>query len=191
MPCTLAALLCTLMQECPGGRGVCQPPTKSVGFKRESFPFASLSASSVDPAGSRLEPLAREHWRMAHLHPANPERPPCWHCQHFGEMLAGGAAARCARGGSVHVQAAPAHGCVYWEREPGSDDEPGPPETRDGSRPPPPLRPLVNPTTPPRGGYSAPATARATALARTDAAKPSHPAAARPAATARRATAAM
>lgn len=78
------------------------------------------------------------HFRMPNLLPQ-----PCWHCLHFGEMLAGGAAARCDRRGAVHVQAAPAHGCVYWEREPGSDDEPGPPETRDGSKPPPPLRPLV------------------------------------------------
>lgn len=72
-----------------------------------------------------------------------PDLPPqhCWHCQHFGEMCVGGAAARCARRGAVHIQSAPAHGCVYWEREPGSDDEPGPPETRDGSRPPPLLPP--------------------------------------------------
>lgn len=105
-------------------------------------------------------------------------------------MRAGGAAARCARRGAVHIQSAPAHGCAYWEREPGSDDEPGPPETRDGSRPPPPLPPMVNGATPARLGYRVAITTRTTALAPTDTANIGHPASARAAATAVRAAAA-
>ena len=46
---------------------------------------------------------------------------PCWHCTRFIELVAEGTAARCASGG---IRALPARGCAFWEREPGTDDEP-------------------------------------------------------------------
>jgi hypothetical protein len=48
---------------------------------------------------------------------------PCWHCHFYGGLISDGAHARRAHArGSI--QAAPAHGCAYFEREPGADDEP-------------------------------------------------------------------
>ena len=58
----------------------------------------------------------------------------CWHCQHFGAMIYAGTAAWCARPGAAPVIATPARGCAYWGREPGADDEPGPPPPRDAAR---------------------------------------------------------
>ena len=49
---------------------------------------------------------------------------PCWFCAHFGRMLHDGTAALCARPDLSRVQASPTNGCAFWEREPGSDDEP-------------------------------------------------------------------
>ncbi len=40
-----------------------------------------------------------------------------------------GAQARCGHGGRVSVQASPARGCAFRQREPGADDEPGRPES--------------------------------------------------------------
>ena len=48
---------------------------------------------------------------------------PCWWCHHYGRMLNEGTAALCARPGTAQVHASPRSGCVYWEREPGCDDE--------------------------------------------------------------------
>ncbi len=59
---------------------------------------------------------------------------PCWHCTHFAGMVAEGAHSLCNGPGS-RVLAQPATGCTYFEREPGADDEPGPP---GGVRPDPP-----------------------------------------------------
>jgi hypothetical protein len=42
-------------------------------------------------------------------------------------MTGQGSAALCSLAGASRVRASPASGCVCWEREPGSDDEPGPP----------------------------------------------------------------
>jgi hypothetical protein len=53
-----------------------------------------------------------------------PDRP-CWHCHQFDRMV--GSASRCFIGGQVRIEAMPARGCSSWEREPGADDEPGPP----------------------------------------------------------------
>jgi hypothetical protein len=39
-------------------------------------------------------------------------------------MLHDGTAALCARPELSRVQASPANGCAFWEREPGVDDEP-------------------------------------------------------------------
>lgn len=65
------------------------------------------------------------HW------PEGSERRPCWQCQRFQAMVYGGTAARCFIGGRVRIEAAPALGCAFWEREPGTDDEPGPPALDD------------------------------------------------------------
>jgi hypothetical protein len=54
---------------------------------------------------------------------------PCWHCTHYLQLIADGAHARCGHGGRVSVQASPASGCAFWQREPGADDEPGRPES--------------------------------------------------------------
>jgi hypothetical protein len=39
-------------------------------------------------------------------------------------MLHDGTAALCTRPDLSRVQASPTNGCAFWEREPGSDDEP-------------------------------------------------------------------
>ena len=54
---------------------------------------------------------------------------PCWHCQHWGGWAHGGPHSYCRRPGCSPVQAIPERGCAYWVREPGADDEPGPPAT--------------------------------------------------------------
>jgi hypothetical protein len=48
---------------------------------------------------------------------------PCWHCHYFGGFVSDGAHARCGHA-TGSVRAAPAHGCAFFEREPGADDEP-------------------------------------------------------------------
>ena len=52
---------------------------------------------------------------------------PCWHCHHFAALVYQGTAALCMSGSGPRVRSGPAHGCSGWEREPGADDEPGPP----------------------------------------------------------------
>jgi hypothetical protein len=52
---------------------------------------------------------------------------PCWSCVWFGRMVYGGSAAWCNLANGPRVQAGPWEGCSAWEREPGADDEPGPP----------------------------------------------------------------
>lgn len=52
---------------------------------------------------------------------------PCWACRYFAGMTAQGSAALCNLPGASRVRASPAGGCVCWVREPGADDEPGPP----------------------------------------------------------------
>lgn len=56
---------------------------------------------------------------------------PCWHCVSFVRMVYAGSAARCAIAGGHRVQAQPASGCAFWLREPGADDEVGPPALPD------------------------------------------------------------
>jgi hypothetical protein len=51
---------------------------------------------------------------------------PCSHCHFFDGWTAGGTAARCIRD-RLHVRATPETGCVFWEREPGADDDEIPP----------------------------------------------------------------
>jgi hypothetical protein len=58
---------------------------------------------------------------------------PCWHCTHFLALVYQGSAAKCRLGG---IHAMPAHGCAFWEREVGADDEPGPPVGADVVCPP-------------------------------------------------------
>lgn len=62
-----------------------------------------------------------------HFTPWTDEPRRCWHCTHFGGMIYSGAHARCLRPGVVPVVAQPANGCAFYCREPGADDEPGPP----------------------------------------------------------------
>lgn len=52
---------------------------------------------------------------------------PCWHCTAFDGMTNQGTCALCRRPGCARVRSLPALGCCAWEREPGTDDEPGPP----------------------------------------------------------------
>ena len=60
---------------------------------------------------------------------------PCWHCTHFIALVYQGTAARCARADKQSIQAAPTTGCAFWQREPGVDDEPGPPAGASFSSP--------------------------------------------------------
>lgn len=68
---------------------------------------------------------------------------PCWHCTRFAGMLYAGSAAACTLPGGPRVRSMPGGGCVCWEREPGADDEPGPPGSQavPASMPPRPQRP--------------------------------------------------
>lgn len=53
---------------------------------------------------------------------------PCWHCRAYAGLTGQGSAAVCRdRSGAVSVRTNPEQGCSFWEREPGADDEPGPP----------------------------------------------------------------
>lgn len=49
---------------------------------------------------------------------------PCWHCRHFLGIDVAGGCARCGADGRLHSRAQPAQGCVFFEREPGVDDDP-------------------------------------------------------------------
>lgn len=76
--------------------------------------------------GSRPEPPSEDATDMhAHFTPWAEPRP-CWHCQHFERLEAGGCA-RCNLTGGPRRRAQPERGCSAWTREPGADDEPGPP----------------------------------------------------------------
>lgn len=63
---------------------------------------------------------------MDYFNPYVRERP-CWHCRDFVALVAGGVHAMCVGKHGRHVEANPARGCTWWQREPGIDDEPGPP----------------------------------------------------------------
>ena len=60
--------------------------------------------------------------------PTSNDYRPCWHCTQFAGMLYAGSAAACASPSGPRVRSMPGGGCVKWEREPGTDDEPGPPD---------------------------------------------------------------
>ncbi len=53
---------------------------------------------------------------------------PCWHCTAYAGLTGQGTVAICTRPGCCRARSDPAIGCVRWEREPGSDDEAGPPQ---------------------------------------------------------------
>jgi hypothetical protein len=52
---------------------------------------------------------------------------PCWHCRSFAGLVSEGTHADCVLTGKRRVQASAKTGCVFFERVPGVDDEPGPP----------------------------------------------------------------
>lgn len=58
-----------------------------------------------------------------HFRPMGNPRP-CWHCTAFGGLVYQGTAARCLHGDALSIQAMPANGCAFWQREVGADDEP-------------------------------------------------------------------
>ena len=62
-----------------------------------------------------------------HFRPHANDARPCWHCRHYGGLMYQGSAAWCLHPGSARVRAMPADGCAAFGREPGADDEPGPP----------------------------------------------------------------
>jgi hypothetical protein len=55
---------------------------------------------------------------------------PCWHCAHFEAMVYCGSAALCTLPNGPRVRAMPQSGCAAFDREPGADDETGPPASR-------------------------------------------------------------
>lgn len=57
---------------------------------------------------------------------------PCWHCHHYVAMLSCGAA-ECSLENGARVRSQPERGCSAFQREPGSDDELGPPQPRSVS----------------------------------------------------------
>lgn len=52
---------------------------------------------------------------------------PCWQCVSFQGMAYQGSVALCRLSGGPRVRSSPATGCSAFDREPGTDDEPGPP----------------------------------------------------------------
>jgi hypothetical protein len=58
---------------------------------------------------------------------------PCWQCHWFGYLMAENPHGICVRPSNLAMIPMPAHGCAFWEREPGTDD--------DQVGRPPPLRP--------------------------------------------------
>ncbi len=60
-------------------------------------------------------------------HTATPRA--CWHCTHFQALVYQDTAAKCAL--PPGIRAMPAHGCAFWEREAGADDEAGTPVSCD------------------------------------------------------------
>jgi hypothetical protein len=60
---------------------------------------------------------------------------PCWACFHFAGMTRDYTAALCNLPNACRVRAMPEHGCACWMREPGCDDEPGPPRRPTASVP--------------------------------------------------------
>lgn len=52
---------------------------------------------------------------------------PCWACANFDGIAPGNRSALCRLPNASRVRAMPEHGCACWVREPGVDDEPGPP----------------------------------------------------------------
>ena len=72
---------------------------------------------------------------MALMHSTPNYMRACWHCNAYDGLTAQGTAALCKRPGGTRVQASPESGCAFWERKPGTDDEPGPPAGRSISTP--------------------------------------------------------
>lgn len=64
---------------------------------------------------------------IGHFSPWRSEFRPCWHCRYFDGMASGGSAALCAALDTARLRSSAVNGCSQWEREPGSDDESGPP----------------------------------------------------------------
>lgn len=72
-------------------------------------------------------PLAQDAGMAAvHFTPWQAARP-CWHCTRWAGMAYQGTVALCNLANGPRVRSDPATGCSHWERELGSDDEPGPP----------------------------------------------------------------
>lgn len=58
-------------------------------------------------------------WRFT-----EPPARPCWHCAHFAGIGSSGVHALCHQGGHRHLEASPLTGCVFFQRDPGADDDP-------------------------------------------------------------------
>ena len=130
-----------------------------------------FGASDGRREGSQAHPLSNQArmLRCMNFWPTSNDYRPCWHCIQFAGMLYAGSAAACTSPGGPRVRSMPGGGCVNWERQPGADDEPGPPGGQEvlpskprlppGPRPgasvrmqgTAPLRPLSRAATNPRG----------------------------------------
>lgn len=58
-----------------------------------------------------------------HFRPDTSTDRPCWHCTYFDRVEPAGCGL-CNRPNASRRVAMPARGCVFWQREPGTDDEP-------------------------------------------------------------------
>jgi hypothetical protein len=67
---------------------------------------------------------------------------PCWHCHYFDGVASQETAALCSNPKCCRSRPQPERGCGSWMREPGADDEPGPPAVFDLRMPLVPLRSL-------------------------------------------------
>lgn len=62
---------------------------------------------------------------MGAIYVRTPPTRQCWHCRWFVAMSQG--CAVCSLQNGYRSRAMPENGCSAWQREPGADDEPGPP----------------------------------------------------------------
>lgn len=107
---------------------VCAEPVKIEG------PLYPPRMPAAVQAHDLSHPRAQDAGMTAvHFTPWQASRP-CWHCEQFAGMDYQGTVARCNLTNGPRVRSDPTTGCSSWVREPGTDDEPGPPVWSVGTR---------------------------------------------------------
>lgn len=106
--------------EC-AGRAIDQP-CASASAQGEVRTLPATVGSAGEPPAPHTAAMTLGHFNPGRIDGA------CWHCAHWGGFDNSGTNAVCRhRVPAVHIRALPVHGCAFFTREPGVDDEPGPP----------------------------------------------------------------